>query len=201
MYINPIFEQYAEEREGENPLKACSKQDPMVLDLTQSPYAEVFAKYMDDDKIAKKPIIRSPENKEDIPFQRQLDENLANFLRTAFLQQYPQYENSFTIFSFVNDEVEGLPGFCEVAADVKTKKFSHFKQNVVLFGNRKSTTLSHEALHGLGLHHTHLDNEVIEEREIKYVFKRKTTDNIMSYASSRKTTWHWQWEIVRDKNK
>jgi phage-related baseplate assembly protein len=201
MYINPMFEQYAEEKEGENPLISCSKQDPMVLDLTQGPYAEGFAKYMDDDKIAKKPIIRNPENEEDIPFQRQLDENLANFLRTAFLQQYPQYENSFTIFSFVNDEVEGLPGFCEVAADVKTMKFSHFKQNVVLFGNRKSTTLSHEALHGLGLFHTHFDEKVIEEKEKKYVFIKDTTDNIMSYADSRKTTCHWQWEIVRDKNK
>ena len=34
-----------------------------------------------------------------------------------------------------------------------------------------------------------------------YVFIKDTTDNIMSYAESRKTTWRWQWEIVRDKNK
>ena len=136
-----------------------------------------------------------------MPFQRQLDENLANFLRTAFLLQYPQYANSFTIFSFVNEGTGTLRGFCEVAADVKTMKFSHFKQNVVLFGNRLSTTLSHEALHGLGLFHTHFDEKVIEEKEKKYVFIKDTTDNIMSYADSRKTTWYWQWEIVRDKNK
>ena len=94
-----------------------------------------------------------------------------------------------------------LLGFCELAADTRTGKFLHFKRNLVLFGNRLPTTLCHEALHGLGLSHTHLEEEIILESEKKYVFIKKTTDNIMSYSESRNTTWYWQWKIVRDKNK
>ena len=85
--------------------------------------------------------------------------------------------------------------------DPKTGELTHFKKNVVLFGDRKPTTLCHEVMHGLGLRHTHFDDETILKEEKKYVFEKYTTDNIMSYASSRKTTWNWQWEIVRDKNK
>ena len=72
------------------------------------------------------------------------------------------------------------------------------------------TTLCHEILHGLGLPHTHLEvvenkkgemeTEIIKEKDKKYAFERGATDNIMSYAQERKTTWNWQWKIVREKS-
>ena len=128
-------------------------------------------------------------------------ENLASFLRRIFLKQFPQYANCFTIFSLFDKGIMNISGFCEMKADPKTGKLSFYKKNVVLFGDRNPTTLCHEVIHGLGLRHTHFDDEPILKEEKKYVFTRKTTDNIMSYASSRKTTWHWQWELIRDKNK
>ena len=201
MYINPMFEQYAEEKEGENPLKSCSKQDPMTLDLTQGPYAEEFAKYATCDGIDVSQIHENAEGKESMANQHPSTENLACFLRRIFLKQFPQYANCFTIFSLFDNGIKRIAGFCEMTPDPKTGELTHYKKNVVLFGDRKPTTLCHEAMHGLGLRHTHFDDETILKEEKMYVFEKYTTDNIMSYASSRKTTWNWQWEIVRDKNK
>ena len=200
MYINPTFEQYVTDKQGYELYDGTEKRR-LSLDLTQSPYAEIIATYMVGDEIAKNPIPRNPKDEENMTIQRYLDENLANFLRLLFLQKYPQHSDCFTVFSFVNNGMKDLLGFCELAADTRTGKFLHFKRNLVLFGNRRPTTLCHEALHGLGLLHTHLEEEIILESEKKYVFIKKTTDNIMSYSESRNTTWYWQWKIVRDKNK
>ena len=200
MYINPTFEQYVTDKQGYELYDGAEKRR-LSLDLTQSPYAEIIATYMVGDEIAKNPIPRNPKDEENMTIQRYLDENLANFLRLLFLQKYPQHSDCFTVFSFVNNGMKDLLGFCELAADTRTGKFLHFKRNLVLFGNRLPTTLCHEALHGLGLSHTHLEEEIILESEKKYVFIKKTTDNIMSYSESRNTTWYWQWKIVRDKNK
>ena len=200
MYINPTFEQYVTDKQGYELYDGAEKRR-LSLDLTQSPYAEIIATYMVGDEIAKNPIPRNPKDEENMTIQRYLDENLANFLRLLFLQKYPQHSDCFTVFSFVNNGMKDLLGFCELAADTRTGKFLHFKRNLVLFGNRLPTTLCHEALHGLGLSHTHFEEEIILESEKKYVFIKKTTDNIMSYSESRNTTWYWQWKIVRDKNK
>jgi len=198
MYINPTFEQYATDKQGYELYDGTEKRR-LSLDLTQSPYAEIIATYMVGDEIAKNPIPRDSKDEENMTIQRYLDENLANFLRLLFLQKYPQYSDCFTVFSLANKGVKKLYGFCELAADTQTGKFLHFKRNLVLFGNRRPTTLCHEALHGLGLLHTHLEEEVILEGEKKYVYICSTTNNIMSYSESRNTTWHWQWKIVRDK--
>ena len=201
MYINPMFEQYAEEKEGENPSGACGKQNPMVLDLTQGPYAEEFAKYATCDGIDVSQIHENAEGEESMASLHPSTENLACFLRRIFLEQFPQYANCFTIFSLAEKGINNVAGFCEMVADPQTGQLTFYKKNVVLFGDRRPTTLCHEVMHGLGLRHTHLDKEQILKMEKKYMFKKKTTDNIMSYASGRKSTWHWQWEIVRDKNK
>ena len=201
MYINPMFEQYAEEKEGENPLKSCSKQDPMVLDLTQGPYAEEFAKYATSKGIDVSQIHENAEGKESMANLHPSTENLACFLRRVFLKQFPQYANCFTLFSLAEKGINNVAGFCEMVADPQTGKLTFYKKNVVLFDDRKPTTLCHEVMHGLGLRHTHFDDETILKEEKKYVFEKYTTDNIMSYADSRKTAWHWQWKIIRDKNK
>ena len=201
MYINPMFEQYAEEKEGENPLKSCSKQDPMTLDLTQGPYAEEFAKYATSKGIDISQIHEDAEENANVTNLHPSTENLACFLRRIFLEQFPQYANCVTIFSLFDNGIKRIAGFCEMTPDPKTGELTHYKKNVVLFGDRRPSTLCHEVMHGLGLRHTHFDDETILKEEKMYVFEKYTTDNIMSYASSRKTTWHWQWVIVRDKNK
>ena len=173
----------------------------MVLDLTQGPYAEEFAKYATSKGIDVSQIHEDAEEKESMANLHPSTENLACFLRRIFLKQFPQYANCFTIFSLFDNGIKRIAGFCEMTPDPKTGKLTHYKQNVVLFGDRKPTTLCHEVMHGLGLRHTHFDDETILKEEKKYVFEKYTTDNIMSYADSRKTAWHWQWKIIRDKNK
>ena len=132
--------------------------------------------------------------------QRYFNSNVARYLRIVFLRKYPQYNGFFTIFSFNErgfDKKVELYGFCESVYKSGTTKFSHYKKNLVLFANPEAMVLSHEVLHGMGLHHTHIDDEVIEESTRRYVYKENTTDNVMSYASTRKSTWYWQWKIVR----
>ncbi|MFK7002086.1 hypothetical protein V3I07_14470, partial [Flavobacterium oreochromis] len=76
-------------------------------------------------------------------------------------------------------------------------------KNLILFKNRNNYTICHETLHGLGLYHTHRDG-TIKESNRKFVYKdarvdpTHATDNIMSYNGSlRKSTWKWQWNIIR----
>jgi phage-related baseplate assembly protein len=213
MYINPSFEQFLKDKEGKLLYDNKGEKMRIVLDFSQKPYSEQIEKYREGNVLRKNPIPNNQEDPRYMTIQRYLDENLANFLRTTFLDTYPQYSSSFTIFSFAEDGgfgKKGLPGFCELAADIKTGEFTHFKKNVVLFKNRLPTTLCHEILHGLGLPHTHLEvvenkkgemeTEIIKEKDKKYAFERGATDNIMSYAKERKTTWNWQWKIVREKS-
>ena len=76
------------------------------------------------------------------------------------------------------------------------------KKSVVLYPGRDSFTLNHETLHGLGLLHTHADGTVNDSNQ-KFIFVHsdtdpsRATDNIMSYQPDGKTTWKWQWNIIK----
>lgn len=72
-------------------------------------------------------------------------------------------------------------------------------RNLILFNStRKTTTMAHEGLHGLGLYHTHRDGRgVITQSDREYVYTRGETDNIMSYSDNRKSIWNWQKIILR----
>jgi hypothetical protein len=78
------------------------------------------------------------------------------------------------------------------------------KKSVVLYKGRDNFTLNHEVLHGLSLYHTHA-NGVVDKPIQKYVYAHasvdatKATDNIMSYQPDGKTSWRWQWKILRKK--
>jgi len=94
------------------------------------------------------------------------------------------------------------------------------KQVVIIYKQRGSTTLPHKALHGLGLYHTHREEDSsgqptvsIDSPDNKFVYRHadhllnltppenilKATDNFMSYnRSNRKITWNWQWKIIRE---
>lgn len=65
--------------------------------------------------------------------------------------------------------------------------------------------MSHEALHGLNLYHTHRDSTPLDHKNIKYIYPHananpaNATDNIMSYNGiKRKSSWIWQWKIIKN---
>ena len=53
-----------------------------------------------------------------------------------------------------------------------------------------------------GLFHTHRDG-TIYDLDQKFIFTNgnddpiNATDNIMSYNRIRRSTWHWQWKIIK----
>jgi len=108
------------------------------------------------------------------------------FLVPAKNQKYSAY---FTIFIF--DE----PTYDPVTyGQVETLGV----RNVALFkAVRPKGVLSHEILHGLGLHHTHGKSPVADA---KFYYTQNKTDNVMSYNfPAMNTTWAWQWKIIRSK--
>jgi hypothetical protein len=140
-----------------------------------------------------------------------LNEDAPNFfqnLKALFLNDTDasgnlinsQYNSGyFFIFAFGADAYDGIAGQVE---DIGTR-------NLILFPPRNDKTLAHESMHGLGLYHTHRDSTPITEPEIKYIYLNANmlpqsqiadaTDNIMSYAGNlRKTTWRWQWDIIKN---
>ena len=195
MYINPVFEQHLKDKDGKVLMDADGNPKSIVLDLVEDKRFMPGGIYVKNGKIQK-----FTKQRVGMTLQRYFNSNVARYLRIVFLRKYPQYNGFFTIFSFnergFDKEVE-LYGFCESVYKSGTTKFSHYKKNLVLFANPEAMVLSHEVLHGMGLHHTHIDDEVIEESTRRYVYKENTTDNVMSYASTRKSTWYWQWKIVR----
>jgi hypothetical protein len=105
------------------------------------------------------------------------------------------YTDCFYVFMFgINDSSNNVGGRVEEIG----------KKSVVLYKGRDNFTLNHEVLHGLSLYHTHADG-VVDKPNQKYVYYHasvnptKATDNIMSYQPDGKTSWHWQWKIMRKK--
>ncbi|WP_459926424.1 hypothetical protein [Flavobacterium covae] len=113
-----------------------------------------------------------------------------------------KYRDYFTFFMFDVDSYDGAPGQVESVAI----------KNVVVFegaNGRWPTTCVHEGLHGMGLYHSHDDrstaaiaNHTAIQMNKKFVYTKFKTDNLMSYNTrSRKTTWQWQWEIIKSNTK
>jgi len=122
------------------------------------------------------------------------DDEMLKYIKRKFMRDNPQYKEYFPIFAFEEDG-----GFAGRVEDIGEK-------NVILLFNRNSKTCPHEALHGFNLWHTHRERgeSVITEPNKKYIFPHahsnsaRATDNMMSYnGNKRKTTWKWQWEILR----
>ncbi|ANO48718.1 hypothetical protein Pf1_00470 [Flavobacterium columnare] len=116
-------------------------------------------------------------------------------MRTKFLALLgnSKYKDYFTVFVIADDVYDNAAGQIQ---EIGIK-------NLVLFKGRNDLTLSHEGLHGLGLFHAHKDG-VITNPNQKFAYKHAHTDslhgtdNIMSYNGVlRKTTWKWQWEIIK----
>lgn len=145
------------------------------------------------------------------------ENSIHQYLRDSLLNTNSgsKFKNYFMCFSFdVNSAAN--PGGTRVnghAEDIG-------KQVVIIYNGRGKTTLTHETLHGLGLNHTHREEDSSGEPtssvtaiNAKFVYRHayhllnltppenilKATDNFMSYnTNDRKITWHWQWKIIRD---
>lgn len=142
-------------------------------------------------------------------FESSIHQYLTDTLDTYFYSKFKNYCIcfSFDVESALNPKGRNLNGH---AQDIG-------KQVVIVYKGRTPTTLAHEALHGLGLYHTHREEDPITNEPTmpvtyfndKFVYHHadhlapqnilKATDNFMSYnRNNRKTTWHWQWKIIRD---
>ncbi len=138
-------------------------------------------------------------------FEDYANAGMFKYLRTTFLAlpgNSPKYINHFTVFCFDEKPYDYFAyptgGYTTTLGQIQ--KIG--QKNLVLFGIRDNETLPHEALHGLGLFHTHQDDAVYES-DRKFTYNKYTTTNIMSYKDAsvptgdKLTTWHWQWQIVK----
>ena len=149
--------------------------------------------------------------------QRQIVKSeFLKYVQEAFFNDPPEnrvrYAGYFTVFAFgVGNPDSGgeTAGEYELLNRVVIASAIKFFKNVALYAGRGNNAFCHEALHGLGLYHTHreqkktingrkVDTEpIIKDSKKKYVYKHKTTTNVMSYNQPRNyTTWRWQWSII-----
>jgi hypothetical protein len=140
---------------------------------------------------------------EDYPDPNAPNQEMFTFLRNRFLAQpgnRAKYANHFTVFCFDTNPYDmvlfpggGYSGTLGQVQNIAIK-------NVCLFLPRNDFTLNHEALHGLGLCHTH---ETSISNKVKFTYNKYETTNIMSYAdtshpaNTKITTWAWQWKIIK----
>ena len=149
--------------------------------------------------------------------QRQIVKSeFLKYVQEAFFNDPPEnrvrYAGYFTVFAFgVGNPDSGgeTAAEFELLNRVVIASAIKFFKNAALYAGRGNNAFCHEALHGLGLYHTHreqkdtingreVDTEpIIKDSKKKYVYKHKTTTNVMSYNQPRNyTTWRWQWSII-----
>ncbi|MDH7462326.1 phage baseplate assembly protein V [Chitinophagaceae bacterium 26-R-25] len=141
-------------------------------------------------------------------------EEIYNYVRDLYIQRNPQYASYFTIFCFGELNYRSYyyedPVTHKEIGEAIAGQVQHIKtKNVFLFNalkgeDRLDKVMAHEGLHGLGLYHTHNDEAPITDPNRKYVFANgnadpeRATDNFMSYGRRiKRSTWKWQWDIVR----
>ena len=135
---------------------------------------------------------------------------IFDYVKNVYISQNPQYTGYYTMFSFNENTYDSFYDPSTGSAGAVPGQVQDIKiKNVFLFNGiqgaaRGSDTISHEGLHGLGLHHTHMDGTPIKEADRKFVYANgnrnptNSTDNIMSYGQKvKKSTWKWQWDIVK----
>jgi hypothetical protein len=147
------------------------------LDVTKNPNFKAGTKYAD----AAGRIIRT---------EPTLNSYMRQLVNKATANKY---SGCFFVFCFdIEDSSQRVGGRVEEIG----------KKSVVLYKGRDNYTLNHEVLHGLGLLHTHNDG-AIDNVNQKYTYPHanttpaNATDNVMSYQPDGKTTWHWQWKIIK----
>ena len=186
---NVLFQSLIETEIIEERIDENSEKIPIELDLTNDDDFKIqsngqIGKYVKEDG-----KIKNGDTETD-----KTGTSMVHSLRDKFLSEpkNSKFKDCFTVFAFGN-----VPFASSMAGRVEDIG----EKNVMLspVESRWNSTLPHEALHGLGLHHTHADERPIKESSRIYIYRNRTTDNIMKYNNridNRRTTWHWQWGIV-----
>lgn len=124
---------------------------------------------------------------------------VQDYLITKLNNEAPKFKNYIKVFVFA---VKGK------GSDPLVGRANGIgSRSCAIYQDRNIATLSHEFLHAVGLYHTHADGSIDNPNQ-KYVYpnannlsttdKPKATNNIMSYNGAlRKTTWKWQWKILK----
>lgn len=122
-------------------------------------------------------------------------------------------ENIFTAFAFKEDSFRTYRSPSILKSHATEGEVKYIGENTVMLFNSldslkraDDTALAHEVLHGLGIYHTHIDEDPILTPKILCTFEKKDTDNYMSYRAiesgavlpgdAKKTLWRWQWKIA-----
>ena len=134
---------------------------------------------------------------------------LAEFLDQQLEKEHPQlYTNHFKLYFFNNScnrkELPGDDGNAEGGGTSEVAGFSNLNtSNGVMFSGHTISTIGHECMHGLGLHHSFFSLA-------PYTYRALKTDNAMDYshwpidpiskairpALKTISTWYWQWKII-----
>lgn len=142
-----------------------------------------------------------------------------SFLKSSFTtiknsaDEKEMSQNIFTAFAFGEDSFLTYRSSSITKSHATEGEVKAIGENTVMLFNSLNSTaraddtvLAHEVLHGLGLYHTHKDDDPIPNPEILCTFEKKSTDNYMSYRTvesgaviagdEKNTLWRWQWKIV-----
>lgn len=126
------------------------------------------------------------------------DEKIYKFLNEELYKQYGHAYESFYKVYFIkeanghlnsNGNIEGA-----VAGIGRTMDEPTLKTILVYSSGFADSTVAHEVLHSMGLHHSFDNNS-------EFTFEFEKTDNIMDYSDLIGTpvisTYHWQWKILQ----
>ncbi|MBK1897034.1 type VI secretion system Vgr family protein [Chryseobacterium paridis] len=135
---------------------------------------------------------------------------IFDYVKNKFIATNPTFAGYYTMFSFNENTYDSFYDPTSGSAAAVPGQVQDIKiKNVILFNGiqgaaRGNDTISHEGLHGLGLHHTHKDGTPIADADRQFVYANgnnnptNSTDNIMSYGQKvKKSTWKWQWDIAK----
>jgi len=134
--------------------------------------------------------------------------SLEDLLTRELEVNYPgQFTSHFKLFFFSNScQTETITDTTGAVSKKQKAGYSNLNKNFgVLFSNHDETTIGHECMHGLGLHHSFFGE--------RFVFKALKTENIMDYSGlpvdtvtgmantpmDRVSTYYWQWKIINPK--
>ncbi len=113
-----------------------------------------------------------------------LKKEIINFIKHK-KKKLQKEDNGLSFYEYTSGTSYFLKNANYVGQGVKT---------VIVFQNRDNfTSMVHELIHSIGVHHT-FDNDS------KYTFELRKTDNVMDYThqigKKRFTTNIWQWRIL-----
>ncbi|MFL0096084.1 hypothetical protein V2574_15375, partial [Tenacibaculum maritimum] len=157
--------------------------DEITFNLTQSDPITKKPKYPDFNKnytlldLKKKKILNKYHNKG--------GDSLAEFMEKTLNKEHPKYKDYFKVFFFGDrggrkDKAKRIQGLAGYAKNFNT-------QSAIMFAGKRKATVTHELLHCMGLRHSFDDRAT-------YGYKKKATQNIMDYSSTRTHIWLWQWK-------